>query len=575
MIKKFISTFSIAIMVALIFGCSDRGTNINEPVYDIRRANQAILDHTHLLPDELALSMFTSIRGNPSIFYAVYVPPPRDVLNPAEPFPVLFLLAPFGENQLYYYSRGLVEVADKMIAEGEIEPMIIVCINGALGYGGTFYGNSWGGGKYAKAIGDIEGEGDIGTLLDYVNDIYGVLTNPGARAISGFGVGGYGAFRIAVEYSENFSSVSAVSAPLDFDGADGNSGFVSFFNQIIGDRKTYLNEIDYSVFKPIPTAPVRPGHLQSFTPIDTSLDTLKTMSLLLSNQSSGLDTIVAAIYDSFPTDSTAVPSFIDTVVVNASSGGQWVNFDFDTVAITHGTPLYLSVSSLDSSSATTWHYSKRNRYGYGNAWFSRGDHSFERYAQGDFIFDFGENIPYLSIDQYKAIDSTDHMSLPILMAAATNFSPYIDYDYMTYPGSPGHPATANDTFFFADTSTLIKAGQGVQFLMPFDTAGNTHDTVWNMWLANNIDSLLDIYPSALDSMFIKLFIASDEGYGFNQQTRSFANYLDNYLTGRGFNRNIDLLVFDGYEDYPATVDKFVYDILPEILKFHSYFFEIP
>ncbi len=176
MIKKFISVFSIVIILAMILGCSDRGTNINEPGYDIRRANEAVFDHTHLIPDELALSMFTPLRSNPSIFYAVYSPPDRENYGQGRQFPVLFLLAPFGENQLYYYSRGLVAVADKMIAEGEIEPMIIICINNAFGYGGTFYGNSWGGGKYAKAIGDIEGDGEIGTLLDYVNDVYNVDT---------------------------------------------------------------------------------------------------------------------------------------------------------------------------------------------------------------------------------------------------------------------------------------------------------------------------------------------------------------------------------------------------------------
>ena len=76
-------------------------------------------------------------------------------------------------------------------------------------------------------------------------------------------------------------------------------------------------------------------------------------------------------------------------------------------------------------------------------------------------------------------------------------------------------------------------------------------------------------------MYIKLFIADDEGYGFNEQTRSFADYLGTYLTGRGINRGIDSLVFNGYEDYPATMDNFVYDILPALLKFHSDHFIAP
>jgi hypothetical protein len=72
-----------------------------------------------------------------------------------------------------------------------------------------------------------------------------------------------------------------------------------------------------------------------------------------------------------------------------------------------------------------------------------------------------------------------------------------------------------------------------------------------------------------------LFIAGDEGYSFNQQTIDFARYLETYMVGRRSDTNFTPLLIDGYEDYPATIDRFTYDILSKVLKFHSDNFIIP
>ncbi len=424
MIKKFISTYSIIIIVALILGCTDRGTNINEPNVGIRPVNEVNWITWHLFAEDLGLSMFTTVKTSPVIKFKPYTPIGYEGRGAGPPYPVLYLLPPFGGTQNYFFNRGLVAVADKMIAEGEIQPMIIVSIDGSSGYGGISYGDSWSGGRYARAIGQIRNEGDEGSLIDYMDFVYNTDTAAAAtgRAISGFGLGGYGALKIAVTNSQNFSAVSAVSAPLDFDGAGGNGGLKTLFKNIISD-------------------------------------------------------------------------------LNASGA-----------------------------------------------------------------------IPY---SQYKNLDSADHKALAEIIAMACSFTPYVDYDTLLWTAVPDTIFYANDTFYFPDTNTLVHAGGSVQFVLPFDSAGNAYDTVWNIWLDNNISSLLNVYPSALDSMYIKLFIADDEGYGFNEQTRSFADYLGTYLTGRGINRGIDSLVFNGYEDYPATMDNFVYDILPALLKFHSDHFIAP
>jgi len=409
MTKKLILIFSVIILFAWLNGCTDRGTNLTEP-FAPRTVNYVDWITWHLFAEDLGLSMFTSVKDAPIIKFKPYTPPNFDTGGNNKPFPTLYLLPPYGKTEDYYFNHGLVAVADKMIAEGTIKPMIIVCIDGSSGYGGICYGDTYAGGKYAKAIGSIENDGISGTLIDYMYSVFNSdsASDGSGRAISGFGLGGYGAFKIAAKYSENFSAVSAVSAPLDFDGAGGTGGLRTLF----------------------------------------------------------------------------------TDVVNSLGGGV---------------------------------------------------------------------IPHA---QYKTLDSTDHAALGMLISMACSFTPYVDYDTMLW--NDDMEFWANDTTYFPDTATLIHPGGNVRCIMPFDSTGAVYDTVWNLWLDNNISSLIDDYPNAFDGKYIKLFMAADQGFGFNEQTRSFADYLGTYL-----GQSIDTLVYDGYEDFRGTTDNFIYDMLPALLKFHS------
>ncbi len=414
---KYKITILLLVTVALMmFGCSDRGTNVEPRTY-YRGGLSSVASFTHQFETKLALSMFEAVRKSPVVKTRVYTPLGFDLSGKNNTaLPVLYLLAPFGGDELYYFNRGLMNVADQMIAEGTIKPMIIVCVDGSQGYGGTFYGNSYAGGRYATILGDIQTNPLTGTLIDYVDAALDTDTSAGGtgRAISGFGMGGYGAMRIAAQFSQNFGSVSAVSAPLSFNAA---GGFPTVFEQIVDD----LNP-------------------------------------------SG--TISKAVY--------------------------------------------------------------------------------------------------------KSLDTTAGDALAMVMAAACSFSPLIDYDTLLYiiGGNPPIPV-AGDTTRFADTTTLITRTSGIKFLLPFDTTGAVYDTVWSLWMNNDISSILSQNPAAYDSMAIGLFMASDEGFGFNNQTISFANYLQTYLAGRGITRNLTPLTFSGFEGSPATVDNYTYDILPAVLKFHS------
>ena len=242
MYRIIILVFSVLIILSIVSGCSDRGvTSVSEKypsgeIWNVR---------SQIFPEQLGNSMFESISQNPIVIFKVYIPDSTvsgyGQQGQGKPLPVLYMLSPFKEDESFYFSHGLQDVADRMIAAKEIRPMMIVCVGGVNGFGGSFYGNSEAGGKYAELIGKKTGNNNLQlsmTLIDYVDAVFNTIPTRDLRAISGAEMGGYGAMRIAIEYSENFSSVSSVSAPLDFDGASGDSGFIPLFRQVVDELDT-------------------------------------------------------------------------------------------------------------------------------------------------------------------------------------------------------------------------------------------------------------------------------------------------------------------------------------------------
>lgn len=183
----------------------------------------------------LTATVFDAATEDPSLRGVhVYMPPGYDPLSPGRPYPVLYLLSPFQADDLYYNEHGLAEVADRLIQEGTIQPMIIVTFDGRSLLGGSFYANSTRQGNYFTALVkdtayyDIDWEGipvDVfcNSLITRVDVTFPTIAESGARAIGGVGMGGYGAFATVLR-SDLFSAVSAVNAPLDFDGG-GDGGF--------------------------------------------------------------------------------------------------------------------------------------------------------------------------------------------------------------------------------------------------------------------------------------------------------------------------------------------------------------
>lgn len=387
------------------------------------------------------------------VVYQGYTPPEYDWMGGGgRPYPVLYLLSPFRGDERYYFEHGLAQVADRLLAEGKIQPMIIISIDGRSQLGGSFYTDSWQQGKYFTALiedktyevdlfidptGRYSGTGQpyrgsmtlySTALINRVDDWFSTVDDPKARAISGVGMGGYGAFSLAVN-TDLFGSVSAVNAPLDFDG-NGNNGFLTLINEMIPAEWVSIDTTES-------------GRVDTTYAADTS-QTNPEMSLLVS---------AAAAFSPHPID-----------------------VQMDSVYVTERDQILI------------WGYT--------------------------------------------------------VMETLTD-------DLRSY--LPTHDVHA-----------------------PFDSSGLINNFIWNLWMNNNIQNMIENDTTGTAQHFLddmdKLLIWSKEAeFHYGEQMEAFAQYLQNNTDSTRYT----IMEFTGNGALSGTADHFLYDLIETILIFHSDHFEIP
>ncbi len=234
----------LALTACLVSGCTDRGTNsANRPM-----SGGEILVADHIFFNEFVLQIMNELQ---QFFMRVYIPevaitPIHGGATP-RPIPLLVLLAPQGADHNFFFNHGLKEIANEMIASGEIEPMAIACVPNDKVFGGYWYAGDTtrlGAGKYDQLIG--------GTLLDFLySRLPFLIDSPDKRGIGGVGQGAYGAFRAAILNPGQFRSISATDGPLDFDGDGGahGNGLIDLFDdalieQGLKDKANAFREFD-------------------------------------------------------------------------------------------------------------------------------------------------------------------------------------------------------------------------------------------------------------------------------------------------------------------------------------------
>ncbi len=238
---KLLTAF-LGLLLLASFGCSNRGLNSNDRP-TIQSGSILKVEGAHVFSTELTMQIGNRFQQMKIVAYV-----PQGF--PGKLLPVLILLPPQDGNEYYYFNHGLQEIADELISEGAIQPMAIVCPANDRVFGGYFWGAHRNDARLDDSTYSINGAvaaGNYDSLLSYglinyidSNFIVSVYPDPTIRklkrGIGGIGMGAYGAFRAAIRNPGEFGSVSAIDGPLDFDGPNGNTGFVSLFDNALSEQ---------------------------------------------------------------------------------------------------------------------------------------------------------------------------------------------------------------------------------------------------------------------------------------------------------------------------------------------------
>ncbi|BDI28092.1 hypothetical protein CCAX7_001430 [Capsulimonas corticalis] len=148
----------------------------------------------------------------------VYTPPGyHSDVDKARRYPVLYLLhgAPGSPNDWFRYGRAP-EVAERLVEQHRLSPMIIVCPDGD---GDGYMGDS----EYIDAPVSPSGKGpgkQVGTFVArdlpaWIDAHYRTIVSPSARILGGVSTGGYGAVNLALTHPGVFETVFSFSGYYD------------------------------------------------------------------------------------------------------------------------------------------------------------------------------------------------------------------------------------------------------------------------------------------------------------------------------------------------------------------------
>jgi S-formylglutathione hydrolase FrmB len=235
--RKMVGALLLLVALLLAAGCAKR----ENPALPEAPPTGYTWEPTHQYPgldDSVAIWSET-----PSRYVDVYTPPGYGDQIVGKRYPVLYLLPGYdGEpsfdfrfgNENYYAVASIAKIADRLIASGEIKPIIIVMPDASIQYGGSFYANSTLAGRWENMMST--------ELVNYIDQTYRTLVAKESRAIGGHSSGGYGAVRMAMTHPELYNSVSAMDAPLAFKGDCDTCGIRAFFKQYLDESKITTHE---------------------------------------------------------------------------------------------------------------------------------------------------------------------------------------------------------------------------------------------------------------------------------------------------------------------------------------------
>ncbi len=166
--------------------------------------------------------------------YYIYLPPGYADSQAQRRYPTLYLLSGLGGNYKEWQGYGACPTMDRLIANRQAQPMIVVMPSGndnpAGGVGSYWFNHA------PPPVGDGKRWGDYiwQDLVSYIDANYRTIPRRESRAIGGLSAGGQAALMFGYTHPERFGVVGAHSP--SFRHAD---GVVAFF----GDQN-YFNQYD-------------------------------------------------------------------------------------------------------------------------------------------------------------------------------------------------------------------------------------------------------------------------------------------------------------------------------------------
>jgi enterochelin esterase-like enzyme len=204
---------------------NEQSANLSAKLVENSKVHQSKLQNRVINSDALQ----GNFAGNAFTRKLQIYTPPGYSKNGTQQYPVVYLLHgfPFSEKAFierhvwdewitpYLFSQeypdfpeeGFRHWVDNLIAEGFIEPMIIVMPDaGTAPYGFSFYSNSMLNGDFEDFI--------INDLVNYMDKNYNTVANASGRAVIGHSQGGYAAFKFGMLHPDVFKTVASHSGLL-------------------------------------------------------------------------------------------------------------------------------------------------------------------------------------------------------------------------------------------------------------------------------------------------------------------------------------------------------------------------
>ncbi len=247
----YIALFVIGLM--MVISCSERTNPTdfpkinergfkNDGVYLYKRAYNVIQEH--------AGWSFFNFSPEKNFFTKIYTPPAYFDQGP--PFPILYLLEDFRGDENYYFARMVQHIADSLIYEGEIKQFFIATVDVSTPYGGSWFVDNEFFGWFETMVTDEW----INFLENQLEGHLNVIKKRDSRGIGGFGMGGYGALKLAAKHPDLYASVSASDPAGKFEGDGDLKGIDALIDKLF-EEQNWTAPITVSEFRELDTMNLR------------------------------------------------------------------------------------------------------------------------------------------------------------------------------------------------------------------------------------------------------------------------------------------------------------------------------